>query len=279
MSTDSDSTKERVRGVFDRAASTYDQTGVEFFGVVGRELVERCAPHPGDQVLDLGCGLGAAALPAAERVGATGRVLAIDLSERMVEGLRARAAHLPQLEARVGDAEAPDVEPGRWDVVQASLVLFFLPDVTSAVRRYRRLLRPDGRLGFSWFGADDHRWDPVDAALVADLPAEEHGPRRPQGTGQFASVAAMDSFLHEAGYLDVHTELVDTNVTYADEDAWWATLWSHGRRATMERLRDAGVLDSTRRRIGTALAPLTEPDGTLVWRGSMAYSLARSPHP
>jgi SAM-dependent methyltransferase len=279
MSTDSDSTKEMVRGVFDRAASTYDQTGVEFFGVVGRELVERCAPHPGDQVLDLGCGLGAAALPAAERVGATGRVLAIDLSERMVEGLRARAAHLPQLEARVGDAEDPDVEPGRWDVVQASLVLFFLPDVTSAVRRYRRLLRPDGRLAFSWFGADDQRWDPVDAALVADLPAEEHGPRRPQGTGQFASVAAMESFLHQAGYLDVHSQLVDTNVTYADEDAWWATLWSHGRRATMERLRDAGVLDSTRRRIGTALAPLTEPDGTLVWRGSMAYSLARSPNP
>ena len=45
-----DEVKESVAGVFDRAAATYDQTGVEFFGPVGRHLVDLTAPRPGERV-------------------------------------------------------------------------------------------------------------------------------------------------------------------------------------------------------------------------------------
>lgn len=267
--------KETVRGVFDRAADSYDQTGVEFFGAVGRRLVDLVDPQPGERVLDLGCGLGASALPAAARVGPTGRVLCLDLAPRMVEGLAARAgaAGFEHVEAVVGDAESPDVEPGTWDVVQASLVLFFLPDCAAAVRRYLQLLRPGGRLGFSWFGKDDVRWDPIFDSLVAELPAEERGPKRPGAGGPFGGVDAMSSLLRDAGYTGVDTQLEELTVTYADEAQWWETMWSHGRRATLERLRDEGVLESTVRRMSADFDPVRRPDGSLEWTASMAYSI------
>lgn len=274
---ESSGVKQAVAGVFDRAASTYDQTGVDFFGAVGRELVDVADPRPGEWVLDLGCGLGASTLLAAERAGPGGRVLGIDLAPRMVEGLRRRAeqAGLVNVEAVVGDAEAPAVAAGRWDLVLASLVLFFLPDFASAVRGYRDLLRPGRRLAFSWFGRDDSRWDPIYASLVKELPTEEQGPKRPGEDGPFSGVEVMGRCLSEAGYVDVRTDLRELTVVYPDEATWWRTLWSHGRRATMERLQEAGVLDSTMRRMSADLDGVRRSDGSLEWTAEMAYTVAR----
>lgn len=269
--------KRAVRDVFDRAASTYDQTGVSFFGVVGRHLVDVADPQPGDRVLDLGCGLGASAVPAAERVGPEGRVLGLDLAPAMVEGLAARAAAagLAQLEARVGDADDPDVAGSAWDVVQAGLVLFFLDDLAAALRRHHALLRPGGRLVHSWFLHEDSRWDPVHAALVAEVPATEQGPRRPGG-GPFDGLEAMGATLESAGFRDVRTEVREVVVTYPDAATWWATMWSHGRRALLERLEREGLLASTTRLVDRELARIAAPDGSLAWTSRIAFSVGHA---
>ncbi len=275
MKPDREAVKRSIAGVFDRAADTYDRTGVEFFGRVGRRLVDLAAVEPGARVLDLGCGRGAATLPAAERVGATGHVLAVDLADGMVSRLCAdvAAAGLSQVECRVGDAEDPQVEPGSWDVLLASLVLFFLPNHQAAIRSYRRLLRPNGRLAFSWFAREEARWDPVFEALVAELPESARGPRRPGQDGPFANPQAMADFLTDAGYSSV-TEVEPVAVRFPDEATWWATLWSHERRAAMEKLRDEGVLESTVARMSGVLDAVRTPDGELEWAPSIAYTVA-----
>ena len=267
--------KQSIAAVFDRASETYDRTGVEFFGVVGRTLVERAAVQPGERVLELGCGRGAATVPAAERVGVTGHVLAQDLAGGMVSRLRAdvEQAGLSQVTCRVGDAEDPQVESRAWDVVLASLVLFFLPNHQRAMRSYRELLRPGGRLALSWFAVEDTRWDPVFEELVAELPASSRSSRRPGQDGPFASVDAMDAFLREAGY-DPVTDVVPVTVRYKDDATWWATLWSHGRRATMERLRDEGVLESTMARMSEHLDGVRTEDGALEWSPGIGYTVA-----
>lgn len=272
---DPDEVKRAIAGVFDRASVTYDRTGVDFFAVIGRTLVEAAGLKPGDRVLELGAGRGAATFPAAERVGAGGQVLSLDLAEGMVTRLREdlERAGLAQVRCEVGDAEAPDVEAGSCDVVLASLVLFFLPDHRRAMRSYRELLRPGGRLAFSWFADDDTRWDGIFEELVAELPPDVRGPRRPGRGGPFDSVDAMDSFLREAGYNPV-TEVRPLPVRYRDEETWWATLWSHGRRATMEKLRDAGVLESTMARLSSHLDAVRAADGALEWTGGIAYTVA-----
>lgn len=275
MSQTSNDVKQSIAAVFDRASETYDRTGVEFFGIVGRTLVEQADIGPGDRVLELGAGRGAATVPAAERVGADGHVLALDLAEGMVTRLRddLEAMGLSQVTCRLGDAEAPDAEPDAWDVVLASLVLFFLPDLDGAVRSYRRLLRPGGRLAFSWFAVEDSRWDPVFDSLVAELPDDVRSARRPGLEGPFADREAMDTYLRQASFNPV-TEVRPMTVRYADDATWWATLWSHGRRATMEKLRDHGVLESTMARMTAELDEMRTDDGALEWSPGIGYTVA-----
>lgn len=52
--------KAHVTAAFDRAAGSYDRLGVTFFTPMGRRLVERVDPKPGERVLDVGCGRGRA---------------------------------------------------------------------------------------------------------------------------------------------------------------------------------------------------------------------------
>lgn len=277
MSANGSSQKVAVAGVFDRAAAAYDEAGVDFFTPAGRDLVERAAPGPGDRVLDLGCGKGASALPAAERVGPEGTVLAVDLAPGMVAALqvRARSLGLRNLTAVVGDAEAPPVAEGGWDLVLSSLTLFFLPDLDAALARYRELLRPGGRLAFSWFGPDDQRWSRVYDALAADIPVEERSARRPGGSA-FDSPASLAGALSAAGFSDVVTHEVTMDVPIRDGVTWWENQWAHGRRATMERLEVLGVLTRTRERVVEAVEALRENDGSLVWRPVIRHTLARS---
>ena len=275
MTRTSDDVKQAVAAVFDRASETYDRTGVEFFGIVGRTLVEQADVGPGERVLEVGAGRGAATIPAAERVGSGGLVLATDLAEGMVSRLRddVERIGLGQVTCRLGDAEAPDAEPGAWDVVLASLVLFFLPDLDRALGSYRDLLRPGGRLAFSWFAVEDTRWNPLFDSLVAELPEEVRGPRRPGLAGAFSGPDAMDAYLREASFNPV-TDVRPMTVRYADDATWWATLWSHGRRATMEKLQEHGVLESTMERLTPELDEFRADDGALEWRPGIGYTVA-----
>jgi len=133
-----------IAGVFDRAADSYDDVGVPWFGPIAQGLVEELDVRAGERVLDLGCGRGAALPPLARAAGSTGRALGLDLAPRMVERTARDARDLPQLEVRVGDACAPDVEQQAYDVVSCCLVLFFLPDPAAAVRAWVPALAPGG---------------------------------------------------------------------------------------------------------------------------------------
>lgn len=81
----------------------------EASGPVSQALLDRAGIKPGDTVLDVACGTGEPAIPAAERVGPTGRVLATDFVDGMVAFARekAAAASLRNIEFRVSDGEHP----------------------------------------------------------------------------------------------------------------------------------------------------------------------------
>ena len=101
--------------MFDRAADTYDQLGVDFFTPMGRDLAALSGLRAGERVLDLGAGRGAVTFAAAEAVGADGEVCAIDIAPSMVERLRddVRERGLSTVQVSVGDAEAPVSSPRR----------------------------------------------------------------------------------------------------------------------------------------------------------------------
>lgn len=63
-----------------------------------KEILNRCGLKPGDTIIDFGCGIGYFSLPAAEMVGECGKVLAIDISDRMLGELERRAKGVTNIE-------------------------------------------------------------------------------------------------------------------------------------------------------------------------------------
>ncbi|MET7681850.1 class I SAM-dependent methyltransferase [Streptomyces sp. NPDC005423] len=93
-------------------------------------------------LLDLGCGTGSLALLASEQGH---RVTGVDLSPAMVDRARAKSAGRDAV-FLVGDATTPPVGEQRFDTVLVRHLLWTLPDPARALRDWRGLLRPGGRL-------------------------------------------------------------------------------------------------------------------------------------
>ncbi len=267
---------ERVAAVaeqFDGMASSYDQTGIPYYAPIAGGLVDRLDVRRGERVLDVGAGRGAATFPLAEAVGEGGRVDAIDVAPGMVAHLVADTAHLPQVTVTLDDATDPRPPGAPYDVVVASLVLFFLPDPVAALTRWRGLMRPGGRLGVStfqpWFGT----WRALDA-LYREYSGEAYASASQQD--MFHGDQGVERALTLAGFGSPRTESQTHRVLFDDVDAWvrWSRagtvmsgLWSRTpeadhpeilRRATalLEGSRDADgriVLElSTRYTFGVA---------------------------
>lgn len=261
--------KQRLAEVFDRAADSYESTGVPYFDVFGRHLVSLAAPRPGDVVLDAGCGRGAATLPAAEAVGERGRVEAIDLSPAMVALLAAAAP--PNVTAAVGDAESPSFAEGTFDAVLSAFVIFMLPDPAGALRRYRALLRPGGTVALSQFPEQPpSKWMEVGQVIGRYLDGPP--PFRP-GSSPVSSPEGLAAALRDAGFSDVRQETVDHDIAFRDLDQWWAWAWSQGTRAMLEGI-PADRLDEAKAALYDLLGA-DVPDGeplTLTQR--VTYTLA-----
>jgi arsenite methyltransferase len=102
----------------------------------------------GERAVDCGSGAGADALIAARLVGASGRVIGIDMTPEMLAKARASAAEagLTNVEFREGILEALPVETAWADVVISNGVLNLVPDKAAALAEMYRVLRPGGRL-------------------------------------------------------------------------------------------------------------------------------------
>ncbi len=232
----------QVAALFDRVAPIYDTTGHPWFTPIAEALIADLAPQPGERVLDIGTGRGAALWPAAEAVGPTGGVAAIDIAPGMVAAAGEEAERRGlALRIELGDATAPSADLGPVDVIVSSLVLFFLPDPAAAVSRWVGLLAPGGRIGVATFGPRDDAWEVLDEVFVPYLPAAMLDARTSGARGPFASDAGVADLLTGAGLVGVRTRHVEQRLRLADVEDWrrWST--SHGQRGMWDAVGDAAA--------------------------------------
>jgi len=104
--------------------------------------------RPGDVVVDLGSGAGFDAFLASERVGPTGRVIGVDMTDEMLARARANARKLGRenVEFRKGLLEDLPLEDASADVVISNCVINLCPDKARVFAEAHRVLRPGGRL-------------------------------------------------------------------------------------------------------------------------------------
>lgn len=112
---------------------------------VGARLVRRVGVATGEEVLDLACGTGNTAIPAAR---AGGDVTGLDLTPRLLEVAerRARAAGVA-VDWVEGDAQVMPFDDRRFDVVLSTFGCMFAPRHEMVAEEIVRVLRPGGRLG------------------------------------------------------------------------------------------------------------------------------------
>jgi SAM-dependent methyltransferase len=142
------------KGDFTRIAETMRQSG--------EELVARLGIGKGLKILDLGCGDGTTALPAA-KLGA--EVLGVDIARNLVEaGNRRAAAHgLTNCTFREGDAtNLQSIPDGAFDVVVSIFGAMFAPKPFDVAREMVRVTRAGGRIVMG-------NWIPNDPTLVAQI--------------------------------------------------------------------------------------------------------------
>lgn len=142
--------KTRIENYWDRSAGGYDdQFGHGIHSTDEKklwlDLLARYLPaSPGAKILDVGCGTGFLSLLAAE-IGLD--VTGIDFSEVMrTKGRRKAEAAGLTIDFSRGDAEAPDFPPGTFDAVISRHVMWTLPNPGRALRAWKDLLTPGGRV-------------------------------------------------------------------------------------------------------------------------------------
>lgn len=142
----------------------------------GEALVARLGITPGTSVLDLGCGDGTTALPAA-RLGA--EVLGVDIAGNLVEAgnQRAEAEGLSNCRFQEGDAsQLDDLADDSFDLVVSIFGAMFAPRPLDVAKEMVRVTRPGGRIVMG-------NWIPGDPTLVAQILkiSSSYSPPPPEG--------------------------------------------------------------------------------------------------
>ncbi|HWF74563.1 MAG TPA: class I SAM-dependent methyltransferase [Solirubrobacteraceae bacterium] len=119
-----------------------------------RALVRAIDPRPGERVLDVATGTGMVAEALARRSGC--EIVALDQSEAMLVGARARLERDPALAARItlvrGEAERLPFADAEFDALTFTYLLRYVDDREATMRELARVVKPGGRIGMIEFG-------------------------------------------------------------------------------------------------------------------------------
>ena len=161
----------------------------------------------GERLLDVGCGLGDAAISLAGDLGTTGELVGVDASAAMLEVARQRSSEAPcAVRFLVGDARSLELADDSFDAVRSERTLQWVPDPEIVVAGFARVLRSGGRLSLidtDWSTLRLDVGDPAITKVVRDGLRVERN--RPSNVGRRLAELA------EAAGLEVTMKTTDTH--------------------------------------------------------------------
>ena len=170
----------------------------------------------GSEVLDVAAGAGGQTVAAARRVGASGRVVASDISPTILTYAAKAAAEagLTNVETLEADGEALDALPAQsFDAVISRVGLIYFPDQAAALAGMHRLLRDGGRIAAIVYSTPDrNQFFSVPVSVIrerAQLPPPSPGQPGPFSLG---APGVLEAALTTAGFTDVRVNAVQAPI-------------------------------------------------------------------
>jgi len=216
-----ESDREYTRTAWNATAEKYRRL-LRLFEPYGFDLLARLNPKIRESALDLATGPGEPAMSIARMVGPDGRVVGIDLSERMVQ-LATRIAkerRIPGVTFLAMDAETLDFPDESFDLVTSRFGFQVFANPETVAREVHRVLRPKGRIGVAvWSTAD--KATAIEAVVGPMLEFAE-----PDETGyrptpfELGGQGELAKLLADAGFGETQEERRTHTMAFKDEDEY-----------------------------------------------------------
>ena len=204
--------KASAKEQWDAAAAGWNHHGSiirDWLATPTRMMLEMAGVGPAMTVLDLAAGAGDQTLDLAARVGPTGRVVATDISARILGYARRNAiqAGYDNVETRVADAEQLDFQPSQFDAAICRLGLMLLPEPEKALQGVLCALKAGGSFSAVVFSGPEA--NPCIRILMATAlrhaQMEARDPWQPGGLLSLGKPGLLDDLLRQSGFRNVIT--------------------------------------------------------------------------
>jgi len=190
------------------------------------------ALKPGETVVDLGSGGGFDCFLAAQEVGATGRVIGVDMTPDMVSKARANAArgNYGTVEFRLGEIEHLPIADGSADVIISNCVINLSPNKPQVFKEAFRILKPGGRLAISDVVATIELPEEMknDAGLIAGC------------MGNASLIDDLHKMMSDAGFDNIRIEPKDESKEFIKDWAPGVNVTDYVVSAAIEAVKPGG---------------------------------------
>ena len=233
-----------MRMRYDAGAAAYDQTTGRWSRLFASAVIDAAEVKTGERVLDIATGTGDAVLLAAERLGASGAAIAVDLSLPMLlVADTKRSAETVRFVA--ADAQILPFRDATFDAALCLFGLMFFPDRVAALRHTRHLLRRGRRMVATVWGP----WNRapfagiVAEALSREMPADRDELFRPFA---LADPAVLGHLLAAAGFRDTRVTPIIRKAHFVSFEDFWGPVEAGGGRLGQAYL---GLSEDARARV------------------------------
>ncbi len=267
-------------GIWNEAAQHYDQLSRLLFGAVTDEFIRFSGIRPGEKVLDIACGPGAASLRAAAAVGPRGTVDAVDFAEKMISiaSTRPRRDDSAPIVWRRMDAQRLEFPGGSFDAVicQLGLMLFARPKL--ALGEMARVAKPGGRVSCLVQGeaAKMLFTSLLNKTMVKHVP-ELKIPGAPT-IYDFGPPGVLEDALSQAGLARVESRRLSGKFHFESPQAYWETMASGaGRTGVLIQSLEPAKRQALKEEVLAKSAAFVTPDGfEIPYEFVMARGLKKS---
>jgi ubiquinone/menaquinone biosynthesis C-methylase UbiE len=265
--------QQRAASTYNAAADFYDASPLGFWDYFGRRTIERASLPIGSRVLDICCGAGASALPAAEAVGQTGAVMGVDLAKELLELARAKAIQrrLRNIEFEIGDMLSLRFPVASFDAVVCVFGIFFVPDMSKAVSELWSRIRPGGKLAVTTWGPNF--CEPANDAFWCSI--KNVRPELYKGFNPWDRIndpAGLRKILDEGGVASPKIIAENRLHPIKSPEDWWTIVLGSGYRGTIEQLNP-----TERQKVKEANLAFIRDEKVSAVETNVVYALAAKP--